>query len=555
MAEFDFQALMEFLRHADDERLSLSDYLSTKGFPETYQNLSVKVGFGKGRKAKVPWVAFIGFDQKVTDGIYPVFLYFREQKTLILAYGVSSTNKASAQWDISSTIPTVKKYFQQQGMRRPSKYQDSYVLNSFQVDPSKVEYGLIPNLVFKDLSQIISQFKKQFEDNEKKQYEKTEKEPDINPEPTTQKPERYNNSFIDIFVSDSIAANYRVSKPLARRFVVALATKPFVILTGLSGSGKTKLAQVFAKWICASPNQYILVPVGADWTNREPLLGYPNALNPEEYVFPESGVLKLILDATADPGKPYFLILDEMNMSHVERYFADFLSAMESEEPIPLHSRNITDPPTTVKLPDNLFIIGTVNVDETTYMFSPKVLDRANVIEFRVSAEDMNDYLKSSTNQKIDMKPGQGKAFSGAFMALRENDGSESPIRDALMLFFTELKKIGAEFGYRSAVEINRFYVLMKKLDPEVEENEILDCAILQKLLPKVHGSRRKLEPVLRKLIELSVKNKESIDDLIAKKIDYGKDEVGAFYPQSVEKILRMYWGMLDNGFTSFTEA
>ena len=73
-----------------------------------------------------------------------------------------------------------------------------------------------------------------------------------------------------------------------------------------------------------------MIPVGADWTNREPLLGYPNALNVGEYIRPESGALDLILNAQADSKNPYFLILDEMNMSHVERYFADFLSAMES---------------------------------------------------------------------------------------------------------------------------------------------------------------------------------------------------------------------------------
>ena len=72
-----------------------------------------------------------------------------------------------------------------------------------------------------------------------------------------------------------------------------------------------------------------------------------------------------------------------MNLSHVERYFADFLSAMESNEPVPLHNNDlIEDIPNQITIPENLFVIGTVNIDETTYMFSPKVLDRANTIEF-----------------------------------------------------------------------------------------------------------------------------------------------------------------------------
>jgi 5-methylcytosine-specific restriction enzyme B len=86
------------------------------------------------------------------------------------------------------------------------------------------------------------------------------------------------------------------------------------------------------QWISKDEKQYCIVPVGADWTNREPLLGYPNALNPEEYVKPDNGVLDLIMNAKDNPNLPYFLILDEMNLSHVERYFADFLSVMESKE-------------------------------------------------------------------------------------------------------------------------------------------------------------------------------------------------------------------------------
>ncbi|MBK8513667.1 MAG: hypothetical protein IPL56_15755 [Saprospiraceae bacterium] len=127
-------------------------------------------------------------------------------------------------------------------------------------------------------------------------------------------------------------AGLKISNEIVARFTASLLTKPFVILTGLSGSGKTKLAQAFAMWICEDENQYCIVPVGADWTNREPLLGFPNALEREKYVKPDNRVLDLIIEANKNENKPYFLILDEMNLSHVERYFADFLSVMESKE-------------------------------------------------------------------------------------------------------------------------------------------------------------------------------------------------------------------------------
>lgn len=353
-------------------------------------------------------------------------------------------------------------------------------------------------------------------------------------------------------------------KSLVLRFISSLITKPFVILTGLSGSGKTKLAQIFTKWICENEMQYKIIPVGADWTNREPLLGYPNALECGKYVMPESEVLNLILEAgkAENQNKPYFLILDEMNLSHVERYFADFLSAMESGESIPLHSRDhwLDDVPYQIKLPKNLFIVGTVNIDETTYMFSPKVLDRANVIEFRVSENEMDQYLKNIKPLNLEDINGQGKDMAALFVELA-NDKSLKPLdsenlNTTLLDFFKELKKTGAEFGYRSASEIHRFVAVANQLDPTWEMDEIIDCATMQKLLPKVHGSRRKLEPVLKTLGTLCLADGQKIEEIFNRKteIDFNDKSISK-YPVSLEKIDRMYHRLIENGFTSYAEA
>ncbi|NCD10681.1 MAG: hypothetical protein EOL98_14970, partial [Negativicutes bacterium] len=209
-----------------------------------------------------------------------------------------------------------------------------------------------------------------------------------------QKPSNLNSFQIDLS-----NAGLQYSNKLITRFIASLLTKPFLILTGLSGSGKTKLVQAFAQWICEDEVQYKLIPVGADWTNREPLLGYPNALKPEEYVKPDSGVLDLIIQANDHPELPHFLILDEMNLSIVERYFADFLSVMESKKDIPLFPEGSVNNgvPAKLGIPQNLFIIGTVNIDETTNMFSPKVLDRANTIEFRVTRKEMQTFLNGAS--------------------------------------------------------------------------------------------------------------------------------------------------------------
>jgi 5-methylcytosine-specific restriction enzyme B len=375
-----------------------------------------------------------------------------------------------------------------------------------------------------------------------------------------------------LFLQACSYSNLYINEKLGLRFISSLLTKPFVILTGLSGSGKTKLALAFAQWITnkhfKSPpkktftigeevkssrviyrvsacddisvtftqaesgtkahfpyeliNDWIstiqnnkftidtpprmirdevekvtkystqlnsfethlkaaafylmqkiappvdqtpaicLVPVGADWTNRDPLLGFPSALEANRYMKPENGALQLIIDAKNNPNKPHFLILDEMNLSHVERYFADFLSAMESKEPIALHSggEEIDGVPPSVVLPDNLFIIGTVNIDETTYMFSPKVLDRANVIEFRVDADEMESFLINGTNVNVDALAGRGVDMANSFLNIAKNKRlaaqNDNNITNDLISFFKELKKTGAEFGYRTASEIMR---------------------------------------------------------------------------------------------------
>ena len=356
-------------------------------------------------------------------------------------------------------------------------------------------------------------------------------------------------------------------KRLLIRFLSSLLTKPFVILTGLSGSGKTKLAQAFVQWICQEESQYRIIPVGADWTNHEPLLGYPNGLNLDEYVTPDSGVLYLITEAlkNENSNKPYFLILDEMNLSHVERYFADFLSIMESKDSIKLYSGGERKDSNGIIIsqeliwPDNLFIIGTVNIDETTNMFSPKVLDRANTIEFRVTYDEMKGFLGNIKEIDLDSLKGKGAAMAKSFLEMASTKifASEDidTINSSLLQFFTELKKTGAEFGYRSATEIFRLIHQLSVLDNTLTTDHKLDIAIMQKLLPKLHGSRRKLCPVLETLGSFCVSGDTKIIKEVFEKQDYDFNGKNVLYPLSLEKISRMYRGAIDNGFASFAEA
>ena len=358
--------------------------------------------------------------------------------------------------------------------------------------------------------------------------------------------------------SDLMAANFIVQKPVVLRLIASLLSKQFVIITGLSGSGKTKLAHTFVNWI-SNQDQFGIVAVGADWTSNENILGYQDALQTTIFRKPSSGALDLILKAEKNPGKPYFLILDEMNLSHVERYFADILSSMESGTEISLHQANVSlesfpgdtlpVPPKLLKLPENLFIIGTVNIDETTYMFSPKVLDRANVIEFRASAIEISSFLDSPARVDMAALAGRGSDFGHAFVSsCKENrslstippDIGDGPLlaknlKERITELFVELAPVGAEFGFRTALEISRFFYHHAVLSGiPWNFNDALDAQVIQKLMPKLHGSDRKLRPTL-----IKIKSFCETHDL---KI-------------SLEKINRMLDRLGKDGFTSFAEA
>lgn len=408
-------------------------------------------------------------------------------------------------------------------------------------------------------------------------------------------------SFVGLANGDNVGL--RVPERLFLRFAAALGSKRFLILSGLAGSGKTKLAQAFARWLSplaedGDPETWVLVPVGADWTGSDAVLGYPDGLDPKRYV--TRPALELIQRAmlTEGDGTPHFLILDEMNLSHVERYFADMLSLIESGDTTELYQperddagnlrfRSDVDP--VLRLPSNLFIIGTVNVDETTYMFSPKVLDRANVIEFRAEREDIETFLKNPCSPTLEGLNSRGDRFGPAFVAesarsLQVPSGVQNLFQEEMLLFFDLLTEHQAEFGYRVANEAARFMHFYRVLAREDEASAewfpaAMDAVIVQKLLPKLHGSRTKLEGLLWSLAyACGAERGDAADSFTAKCKMAGKAEdektyspeniyaalqakspdkplKAARYPLSFEKILRMYRKLIRDQFVTFAEA
>ena len=319
----------------------------------------------------------------------------------------------------------------------------------------------------------------------------------------------------------------------------ALLSKPFLILTGPSGTGKTRGAIQLAESLCDEDCRAV-VAVGADWTDNRHVVGFLNPLQTVDGtpngtpIYETTAILNLLLHANAEENreKPHVLILDEMNLSHVERYFADFLSAMElhnKEKALKLHSaglaktREDVDVEGSIDFPENLFVIGTVNIDETTYMFSPKVLDRANVIEIHADPTALGNFLRTGTEQEAAVAQDFEISFLDLAREIRRKEPSAENVlllpgdlrlaaAARLMELFEIMKRGRGEFGFRTGREVLAYlrtaYFLTPEADraawaaPEGEWLKALDAQILQKILPKLHGSRTRLAPLLGALAQ-----------------------------------------------------
>jgi len=302
------------------------------------------------------------------------------------------------------------------------------------------------------------------------------------------------------------AKGFTYDEDLIKNFYLSLKSKPFVILAGTSGTGKTKLVKLFAEAISA---EYKLVPVRPDWSDSSDLFGYLD-LNGR---FIEGTLTSFIEEASKNTDKPYILCLDEMNLARVEYYFSDFLSIIETrrfEEGIivsdPLFKKNDHDAFEKYKqlcelyFPENLYIVGTVNMDETTFPFSKKVLDRANTIEFSyvdlIPGEFSEEELKPLTN--ID-----NSFLKSEYLQLLHCEDKDyvSKISNELQSINEKLKIADAHVGYRVRDEIS-FYMLNNKKYDLLPEYVAFDYEILQKILPRIQGSSMTIKNMLVELFK-----------------------------------------------------
>lgn len=276
-----------------------------------------------------------------------------------------------------------------------------------------------------------------------------------------------------------------------RRFHAALNFldhKHFVILSGLSGTGKTQLALKYARAVhgltsntTADPLLFEC-PVRPEWTDPTGLTGYYDVLT-NRYVVPT--FLEAVLVATAHRDSPVFVILDEMNLARIEYYLSDILSAIETQGSLQLHSNGVPLEGTTgasvraeIPLPSNLFIIGTINIDETTNPVSDKVLDRASVID--MSAVDVSGFMASLTERYPELQ--------------NAKDASEPKLTEIHRL----LEQYGLGFGYRVIEEFVRYHAFDAK-HLQNSADSVTDQLLVQKVLVKLRGSERQ-RPLLNAL-------------------------------------------------------
>lgn len=258
-----------------------------------------------------------------------------------------------------------------------------------------------------------------------------------------------------------------------------LPHKHFVILSGLSGTGKTQLILKYARAIHGvgpgEPDPFLFVcPVRPEWTDPTGLTGYYDVLS-NRYMVPP--FLEAMLLATAHRHSPVFVVLDEMNLARVEYYLSDVLSAIETQAAIRLHSHGIplegstgVSVPAALPVPPNLYVVGTINVDETTSSLSDKVLDRAVVID--MSSVNIAGFL------------------DGLEMREPNLSSAAAACRDQILAVHQMMTEHGLGFGYRTAEEVLRYHAFCL-VQGSSDHTSVADELMVQKVLIKLRGGER----------------------------------------------------------------
>ncbi|HDR8065494.1 restriction endonuclease [Bacillus thuringiensis] len=502
---------------------------------------------GQGNWAAVPWLAIMNKDitKSTQSGYYIVYLFSEDMERLYLtiAQGVTKTDKDELdkikeeireQIHMSQNVKKDDEIFLGTSSKAKGYANSTAAYIAYDANKMPSEKELVEDL--EEMLCYYEGFIAYKEEGTKYEVIYGRKEVHLDQQ-----------SIID-HVSSYIQSKgfYYEEKDLIN-FFLSLKTKPFVILSGISGTGKTKIVQWFAESLGATEEngQFTLIPVRPDWSDSSDLLGYVNL----QGEFQERPLIKVLENADANPNRPYFVVLDEMNLARVEYYFSDFLSVIESRKwkdrkivTSPVLPESITNKHITI--PSNVYIIGTVNMDETTHPLSKKVLDRANTIEFNTVSLDYFNFLMDVEEKEAEIV--SNRSLETEYLHLKEcfkeNEDLVRNISNLLIKINKILESVGAQVGYRIRDEIC-FYMAYNEQGKLLSFDEALDYQIYQKILPRLAGSDGRTEEVLKQLYVLCANEEYDSSN---------NDASYAKYPRSANKLSHMLRRFEYDGFTSF---
>lgn len=306
---------------------------------------------------------------------------------------------------------------------------------------------------------------------------------------------------------------YRPSELLA--FHAALKVGTLVILAGLSGTGKSRLVEVYRRALGLQDGvEFLWLPVRPSWSDDADLIGYYDPLH-QQYRPGETGLIDLLVRAEQNPDQLFMVCFDEMNLARVEHYFAQFLSVLErppGQRTLRLYGREQADEvsnseqyPPEVSLGANLLFCGTINLDESTHTLSDKVLDRSAVL--RVAHVEIDRWweqiCRAAAGEEGASAPTEPISFAQWSAWQRPLDPRPFGREIALLHSLNEALAQGSyeqTFGYRVARQILfALQNLPRRVsgEPLIPPAEALDNQVAGRILPKLRGSRDELEPLL----------------------------------------------------------
>lgn len=290
-------------------------------------------------------------------------------------------------------------------------------------------------------------------------------------------------------------------------FHTSMKSGNLVILAGMSGTGKSKLVQCYADALDLKKEQLQFISVRPYWQDDADVLGYLDVVN-NIYRPGDSGLINALIHAYDNPDQMHIVCFDEMNIARVEHYFSQFLSVLEMDENkkiLRLYNDeaqykiyNSTQYPSTLKIGNNILFVGTVNLDESTYQFSDKVLDRANVINLNmVSYEKVKLFNEKDANQEIKTVQINANLYN-SFRKKETNISLLPQESSCLWHIHEEMQKYNKNIGigWRIVKQISNY---LNNIPPESEltREEAFDLQLVQRIVTKIRGTEEQFGKII----------------------------------------------------------